>query len=431
MKRPPTFPVPIPSSVYYGWIIVGVALAMNLAAAATNPVIFSFFIGPMSEDLGWSRSTLSWAVTFRIAAGGVLAPLLGAMVDRFGVRWLGTLAGLLAGGCLIGFAFVHQAWQLYLLAGLSGASGFGGPVIPNVAVAKWFELKRGRALAIATVGMPGGTIMGIFLAQWLIDYVGWRQAGITFGVLLCALAAPLCAWFMRRTPEEMGLNPDGAKETHNPAITLHGASQLGTSVDWTTRQALRSSTLWLIVLAMALSGVALTGTLVHRVAFWRESGMSPSLVAFGTAMDPFTMIFSVLAFGILGEQVRTRYLGLMGGAGLALSMLPMVFAMGNAYSILANNITWGIMAGTYITCMNLIWPNYFGRKSLGSISGITLPISVGASGLGPPLFGYLLDVGVTYTVLWTVSLVMLLAVGALLFLAKPPSLKQSKISTAG
>jgi hypothetical protein len=88
------------------------------------------------------------------------------------------------------------------------------------------------------------------------------------------------------------------------------------------------------------------------------------------------------------------------------------------------------MAGSYVTAMNLIWPNYFGRKFLGTISGITLPISIGASGLGAPLYGYLLDLGVTYTVLWAVSLVLLLAVGVLFFLAKPPKLEQSKISAA-
>lgn len=405
---------------------------MNLVAAATNPVLFSFFIGPMSEDLGWSRSTLAWVVTFRMASAGVVAPLLGVMVDRFGARWLGTLATLLAGGCLIGFAFVHQVWHLYLLAGVSGASGFGGPggAITNVPVAKWFELKRGRALAIATVGMPCGTVLAIFLAQWLIGSVGWRPAWITFGILLCALAAPLCALFMRRTPEDMGLNPDGIKEKPHPVVAINSGSQIGTSVDWTLGQALHNGTMWLIMLAMVLGGVALTGTLVHRVAFWRATGMSPSLVAFGTAMDPFTVIFSVLAFGVLGERVRTRYLGLLGGGGLALSMLPMVFATGHAYSILAHNITWGIMAGSYVTALNLIWPNYFGRKFLGTISGITLPISIGASGLGAPLFGYLLDVGLTYQVLWTVSLILLLAVGLLLFLAKPPKLEPSNVSAA-
>ena len=61
MQRLPTVPVPIPSRLYYGWVIVATGLAINMATTPLNPVVFSFFIKPMSEEMGWSLGALSLA----------------------------------------------------------------------------------------------------------------------------------------------------------------------------------------------------------------------------------------------------------------------------------------------------------------------------------------------------------------------------------
>ena len=62
MQRLPTVPVPIPSRLYYGWVIVATGLAINMATTPLNPVVFSFFIAPMSEEMGWSLGALSLAI---------------------------------------------------------------------------------------------------------------------------------------------------------------------------------------------------------------------------------------------------------------------------------------------------------------------------------------------------------------------------------
>jgi predicted MFS family arabinose efflux permease len=118
--------------------------------------------------------------------------------------------------------------------------------------------------------------------------------------------------------------------------------------------------------------------------------------------------------------VKTRHLGLVAGGGWGLSMLPMIFATNHAGSILANSISWGAAAGAHITVNNLIWPNYFGTKHLGKIRGISFPVAIGASGLGAPLFGYLLDAGLGATAVWAVAALLFALSGVLLFLARPP-----------
>lgn len=413
-----------PFGMYYGWVIVASAVAMNLASASMNPVTYSFFLGPMGQELGWTRSELSFAITFRLVAAGVTAPVLGQMIDRIGSRWMGAFAGIIAGASLIAISYTDKLWMLYLIFTLSGAAGFGGPggaLLTAVPVGKWFIAKRGRAMAFATVGFPMGTVIAIQVAQWLIATAGWRTAWLVFGVVLLATVIPVSAIFMRRSPEDHGLLPDGATAPPPARDTPSKAAPVQ-EVNWTRAQAMRSPTAWLILIASVMMGFALSGTLVHRVQFWQDLGMSPALVAIGTAADPFTVIFSALAFGLLAERVPVRYLGLTGGCGFALSMLPMILSSGQSYTIFLHNITWGFFAGAFITTNNLIWANYFGRASLGAIQGVVLPVSVVANGFAAPAYGYLLDLGVAPALVWTLSLCLFAAAGMLLFAARPPKL---------
>ena len=398
---------------------------MNIAMAPANPIIFSFFITPMIEDMGWSRGALSLALTFRLVASAVSAPLIGLIIDRVGPQWLGVFGGLVAGVCLIALAFTQQLWLVYLIFAISGGVGFGGGpggnLLTTVPVAKWFVIKRGRAMAITSAGMVAGASTGILIAQWLIHTIGWRGAWVVFGSAMLAVVIPVSALFMRRSPEDLGLLPDGATELKELTNNPEAVSDVATEVDWTVGEALRTPSLWLILGALALGGFALSGTLIHRVAYWEEVGMPPALVAIGTAADPFTVMFSVLVFGIVGERVRVRYLGMLAGGGFALSMIPMIFTTGQTYTIFLHNIIWGgLGGGVFITFNNLIWPSYFGRRFLGTIRGITIPITVGATAFSAPMYGYLLDAGVAATTLWTVSLSIFAAFGVLLFLARPP-----------
>src|ERR1041384_1889649 len=102
-------------------------MAVNVASSPLNAGVFSFFIAPMTDELGWSRGALSWAFTWRLLVAGISAPLRGAAIDRFGPRVLGSIAGTIAGLTLIGVSGVHNIWLFYGFAAISGLSGLGAP----------------------------------------------------------------------------------------------------------------------------------------------------------------------------------------------------------------------------------------------------------------------------------------------------------------
>ena len=412
--------------VFYGWVMVGASFAINMSVSPLNAVVFSFLIGPVSADLGVPKSALAWSLTLRLIAAGLSGPLIGLLLDRYGSRWLGAICGAIGGVALIALGSAHSLWVVYALFAFSGLAGFGGPagqLLTQVPLSRWFVAHRGRAISIATAGMPLGTVLTVPATQWLVEAVGWRGTTLIFGVLVAGVVVPMSTLFMRRSPEDLGLHPDG--EASEQAVTEAAGAQtraalLSTTRDWTVREALRTPAMWLMLTALTLQGVMLMGTLVYRVDFWQSTGMAPALVGFGTALDPFCVVFSLLAFGAIADRVPIRYLGVIGVGGMALSMVPLIVSDGQPWTILAHNAMWGIAAGGWITLNSLVWPNYFGRLNLGAIRGIMLPVSIAASSIGAPLFGYLLDSGMAPARLWTLGLIGFAVSAVFVLLAKPP-----------
>ena len=156
---------------------------------------------------------------------------------------------------------VRELWQFYLLFGI--ASGLAtlavGPELINpTIISKWFVRKRGRAIAISTIGNNVGGVVFIPLSAFIILNFGWRKAWLVLGAIAFLLIAPLSGLFVRRTPEDIGLLPDGDTHLNEPDVAqTDRRTNLATKHDWTFREAVRPPSLWLIVTATALSGMGL------------------------------------------------------------------------------------------------------------------------------------------------------------------------------
>ena len=220
MQRPAPL-LRLPRGIYYGWVIVGVSFATNIVATPLNPLIFSFFIGPISDDTGWARSAIALAFSIRLIAAAITTPLLGVMLDRHGARWIASGAGVAILFALGTLAFVPQLAVLYVAFAIVGAVGLGAPggmVMTQVPPAKWFVVKRGRALAIATVGLPVGTVLMIPVTTFMLAHVSWQAAYGLIGIGIALAIVPLNSGLMRRAPEDHGLLPDGAEPVPDAAL---------------------------------------------------------------------------------------------------------------------------------------------------------------------------------------------------------------------
>ena len=426
-RKPEAIPIPLPKGMYYGWVIVAVVFVTNMVGSTMGNVVFSMFIVPMREDLGVSLGTMAWGLTVSQLCAGFMAPFTGPLIDKYGTRWMGVATGVICGAALMSLYFADNIWIMYLRFAITGITGLGTPggnLITIVPAGNWFSAKRGRALAIARSGMGLGTTGGVILAQYLIQTVGWRMTWVIFGFMVWITIVPAYAFLMRRRPEDLGLHPDGAASVPVPVPVQGGAisQPKAAEVDWTPREALRTTVLWLMIAAFTVNAFAGAAAIFLRVPFWTQLHISPQAIALGVATDPFTVLTLGLVFGFLSERYAVRYMAVIGGAWRALSMLPLLFAPGHTASVFLHNITWGVGSAGFSTTQSQIVPTYFGRRAQGTITGVQVPFTIAAAAMGAPVAGYLVDAGLNIDVIWWLSGLGMLIPGLAFAFLKPPKL---------
>ncbi len=180
----------------------------------------------------------------------------------------------------------------------------------------------------------------------------------------------------------------------------------------------------MVLVATASMSIVLPGTVVYRVSYWQDIGLSAGQTALATSLDPLTVSATALLVGFIAERVQTRYIGLIGGLIVACAMLWMVFARDSIWFMVAYSMTWGVGMGFNITVSNIIWPNYFGRRYLGTIRGLIFPVAIGASAASAPIFAVLLDSTDNAHWVWGVTIGGFLLYAGLLLLSRPPRLSE-------
>ena len=406
-----------PRRLYYGWVIVWVMAATGAVSMAMGSLNFGLFIKPMGDDLGIGRAAFGWAHTARQGASSVTSPVVGILLDRFGARVMLPVAAMMTGFSMIGLANIGRSWQLVALFAVMGLVGMSGPgaLVTSVPVLKWFVADRGKAIAFMSVGIPVGALLFVPLTQYLIDSVGWGRAWIILAVLGMGVIVPLAAIFVRRQPEDMGLRPDGVAG-QDPVLRERGASRgAPEEVSWSLYEAVRTATLWKLVVVFSSVSLA-TGTVaLHRIADFMDKGLDPTLISFATALDAVCAGVTTFAFGLMVRHVPARALGAGGFLMLAAASVMTIYA-NNLPVMFASMALFGLGIGGMMFLQNFIWADYYGRESVGSIRGLVNPINLVVGGLGAPAAGYVRDIWGTYDPAWWAG-VALMAFAAVLVLS--------------
>ena len=398
---------------FYGWVIVAVMAATGAISMGMGSLNFGLFIKPMGDELGIGRAAFGWAQTARMGASSATSPLIGWLIDRYGSRVMLPVAALATGVALIGLAYVTTSWHLVVLFVVMGLVGMSGPgaLVTTVPVLKWFVRNRGKAVAFVGLGIPFGALIFIPLTQVLINEIGWRNAWIVLAIIGISLIVPLGAIFLRRQPEDMGMLPDGG-EPEGPDDGTSGRRRVVDEVSWTVREAVRTTTMWRLVIVFSMVQMA-TGTVaLHRIAAFMDRGMDPTLISFATAFDAVAAGGSTFMFGMLVRWVPSRFLGAVGFSMLAGASVLTIYAT-NLPIMFISMAVFGVGIGGMMFLNNYIWADYFGRRSVGGIRGLVNPINLVIGGIGAPAAGYVRDITGSYDQAWWVG-VGLMSAAALL-----------------
>lgn len=356
--------------LHYAWIVAAVTFLVLLSAAGIRSTPGVLII-PLEKEFGWTRATISLAVSVNLVLYGLFGPFAAALMDRFGVRrmMLASLGFVAAGVWLT--TVMRASWQLVVLWGVVVGLGTGttalvlGAYIAN----RWFAERRGLVTGLLTASVATGQLIFLpTLASAVVSH-GWRSAALIVSAVALAMV-PLVALFMRNEPGDVGLRPYGASgETSGPQAPAAGnpvAAALSSLV-----RGVRSREFWLLAGSFYICGASTNGLIgTHLIPASMEHGIAEvtaaSLLA---AIGVFDLIGTTVS-GWLTDRWDSRYLlcWYYGLRGLSLLFLP--YALGTQFLALAAfAVFYGLDWVATVPPTVRLTADIFGKRNVGVMFG--------------------------------------------------------------
>jgi sugar phosphate permease len=415
-------------SFYYGWIIVVVVAIGGLVQTAEAYPVLGVLLKPITEEFGWSRSTFAGALTIGTLCGGVVAIFVGPRLDRYGGRWILTVAFIIIGLALILMSRVTTLWQFYVLQAIARMMNMGVVILGlQVIIPKWFIYGRGRALAFSQLGMTLGNIVVPLYIQMTAATAGWRVASMILGIAVVIVAIPVFTIFLRRRPEDMGLFPDGVvyqkhTETLDKTVTSEGGTPLAKSfeVSFSVREVVKMRSFYLLLTASTILMFVAPGMFLHLVSYLTDNGLSPRVSAMVMAVVSGSSAIGSISFGTFADRHNPRLLLASGLALMGIGYLLLIFSH-SIVPAFAWAVYMGIVQGGVFTTIQVVWANYYGRESIGGIRGVVWPVQTTAAAIGPLISALTYDMYGGYAFIFALC-AFLSVVGSLsVLVAKSPS----------
>ena len=367
------------SRIYYGWFVVALAMVIYMLVIGTTFGAFGLFVHPVSAELGLTRAEMNTALIFMNLGNAAVAPLLGRVLDRFPVRRVFLTCAILLGLSLVGLGLSRSLWLSCVVLTVLLPLGYlgAGTLTMSAIIARWFTAQRGRAMAIASIGMSLGNVTVTPLIGLLIAGHGWRTALVIGGVAIGALLT-LLGFLLRERP-----GPDDV-ETGRATATM-AASVPASEAPAAIGAILRSQQFWSIGLSAATALAVIQTIAITIVPLGQESGLTmvraASLMSFmGGGAIAGALLLAVIADKIDRVVLLTVFLLL--GAGLN-AALP--FA--DSYERLAAGaFLLGVTSGAFPPLFFALLADRFGPASFGTCRGLTMPL-IAALGMIAVRFG--------------------------------------------
>jgi sugar phosphate permease len=411
------------SRLFYGWRMIAIGAAVRVLGGGFHLYGFTVFFLPLSRDLGLSRAATSLAFSLARAEGALEGPVAGYMLDRFGPRPV-MLAGILFSG--VGYMLLsgvdsYLSFMLVYLGVISLAFGAGFMHAPMIMANTWFIRRRALAMTLvsASVGVGGALLTPIL--SMAIQTWGWRVGAFFAGLGILAIGVPLAS-LVRRSPESMGLEPDGdltGKPGHSPESSDKGHERPDREkLDFTPAEAIRTPAFWMFIFATMFRVAGLATMMVHFIPIMVWKGLSEPRAALMVGTLALLNLPCHLLLGWLADFVNKPKL-------MGISMLT---ATGTLFFVILGEEEWCLWIFTVLfTTVESIFPigwatvgDFFGRKHFGTIRGTMSFFYMWGSVAAPVIAGAIYDRCETYEpMLWVIVLLFLMSACLYALMVKP------------
>jgi len=373
---------------HYGYVIVGLGfliVAISMAARGT----FGIFFEPILDEFGWTRAATAGAQSVSAIVGGLFGILAGRWVDRFGPRFVLTLACFFTGLGLVLLSQISAMWQLYLCFAIiaAGGTGYLHPMVTTVS--RWFVKKRGVMTSIIISALGTSEMVMPPLASWLIGSFGWRNSYIILGVSLF-LFIMITAQFIRRDPGQLGMTAYGEGEVEPGGVSIQ---MTGLSL----QEAMRGREFWVFSAILVCYLFGATAVSTHIVIHATGLGFSPVSAANILSIIGAMYIVSLNITGGVADKMGKRSAIALGFILQVVSLFCLVAAK-DLWLLYLVGAVYGFGRGTAMAPMPLLMADVFGLKSFGVIQGAIFVGAALGTVLGPVIMGYIFDITGSYVI---------------------------------
>ncbi len=355
------------------WSIVAAgAFALIVGGTPMLVVTFGVLLKPITESMGWSRADASLALSLMLFATAFLSPVVGVVVDRFGVQRL-LIGSILVTACVLALISTIQSlftfWLVFLLLGM--VSPGLQPVLYSKVVVDWFDDRRGLALGVLNAGQGvGSALMGPITGLLLAAY-GWRGAYLGLAVLLLIITLPGAIFVIRQNP---AMHRDRVR-----AANAHSGR-----LPW--RDLLASRPFWLVISSAFVLSMAINGALPHMVPLLTDRGYSLGAAVGTMSVLGLAGIGGRLGTGWLVDRFFAPYVALVVFA-LAAGGMAIIWLSPVSIPVVAGIILIGAGIGAEIDLMSYLTSRYFPRQAFGSVYGLVFFALIMGQALGAYVMG--------------------------------------------
>jgi MFS family permease len=398
--------------IFYGWRMVGAACGIQFLLAAFLTQALGLYIAVLSDEMGWSKTTLSGAAALQSVEAAIIGPVLGWIMDRVGPQKMIRLGMVIFSAGLLMLSQVNAVATFYTSAILMAIGASLSGYFPlSVALVQWFEKFRARALSIMSLGLALGGLV-VPLMAWSIQTWGWRYTAGGTGLLVLLFGLPMAGMILRR-PEDHGEHVDGIDPTLKAAEP--GDVPAVPQVEFTAAEAIRTRAFWMLAIGHGLALLVVSAVNVHAISHMKEGlGYSVATASWVILIMTFAQLVGILMGATLGDMFDKRKVAAMCMLAHALGMLCLTFA-NDMTMLMAFGIFHGVAWGLRGPFMQAIRADYFGRNAIGLILGLSAAIIAVGQIAGPMVAGVLADLTGDYQ--WGFSLLALLSgLGSLCFI---------------
>ena len=409
---------------FYGWIVVAACTTAAYSAVVFYNPILGVFANIFQDQFQWKMSEIALAITFGSIGAAALAPLTGVALDKWGGRWVIAGSSIIMFFCLIALAFLNHIWQLYIFYAIGRSLTFGMTSGAYIAVNNWFIKKRGLTVGIVAAGtrVAMGTIP-ILLALIISMTGSWRLGWGSLAILVALLGILPALFFIRKRPEDMGLLPDGLskKDASNDE-----SNEFSLENDYSVREAVHTRAFWFIGLGV---GLGLFGQ--GSVNFLQI----PHLIDQGLSLTQSTVVVSVFSItasvggifaGVISAKIRMRWVQAFSMLGMSFGIFLLIHA-DSFFDGIIYGLVYGTFFGSNFTMLQSIYADYFGRRQVGTIQGISRPVQLSMNAFGPFLGGLWYDQTASFTNPFTLYAFLFIIAALSFALAKYPELKKTTL----